>query len=121
WRWFIDHIRAIPPFAGRARAVVRDDKPELTIARGLTRAYAVGSYTKRLVNEVRFKRETLAVPLASIHKELLDNLSYSLTAQIKLDGKLKDDLHDILKDGLRRAKATRGGDAKTRMKRMFTM
>jgi hypothetical protein len=109
WKWFIDHVRSIPPFAGRATAVVRDDKPELTIARGLARAYAVGSYTKRLVNEVKSKRDVLAAQLTSIHREMLENLSYQLTAEMKLDDKLKADLTEILKQGLARAKAERSG------------
>jgi hypothetical protein len=93
-------VRTIAPFAGRATSVVRDDKPELTIARGLARAYAVGSYTKRLANEVRSKRDALAGSLVSIHKSMLEDLSYQLTAEMKLDDKLRSDLREILKRGL---------------------
>src|SRR5262249_15138812 len=59
WRWFLEHVRSVPPFAGRATSVLRDNRPELTIARGLARAYAIGSYSKRLVGRGQRKRDSL--------------------------------------------------------------
>src|SRR5207253_67331 len=85
WRWFLEHVRATAPFQGRATAVLRDNRPELTIARGLARAYAVGSYSKRLVTEIEGLRETLIPQIQSVHAELLDKLSLELTSLMRAD------------------------------------
>jgi hypothetical protein len=100
WRWFLEHVRTIEPFAGRATAVLRDDRPELTIARGLARAYAVGTYSKRLVNEVKARRDVLIWQLQSIHGELLEKLAFQLTSLVRYDEALTSDLRDLLKQGL---------------------
>jgi Hsp70 protein len=107
WRWFFEHVRATAPFSGRASAVLRDDRPELTIARGLARAYAVGNYSKRLAGEVRTKRDLLVPHLLEIHDELLQKLCLQLTALIKDDDALGQDLVAIFRDGLRRSEAER--------------
>jgi hypothetical protein len=107
WRWFLEHVRATPLFAGRAGSVLRDDRPELTIARGLARAYAVGSYGKRLAGEVESKRDLLVPHLQAIHDELLQKLCLQLAALIKDDDALRGELTAILKDGLRRSEAQR--------------
>src|SRR5215510_12606236 len=91
WRWFLEHVRATPLFAGRAGSVLRDDRPELTIARGLARAYAVGNYSKRLADEVESKRDLLVPHLHAIHDELLQKLCVQLTALIKDDDVLRDE------------------------------
>ncbi len=121
WRWFLEHVRSIPPFAGRATAVLRDDRPELTIARGLARAYAVGSYSKRLVTEVRDKRHLLIPQLQTIHGELLEKLSFQLTALVKDDDKLRADLRDILKEGLIRAAARPPGGFMEWLRSLFNL
>jgi molecular chaperone DnaK len=121
WRWFLEHVRSIPPFAGRSMSVLRDDRPELTIARGLARAYAVGSYSKRLVGEVKIKREMLVPLLQSIHGELLEKLSFQLTALIKDDDKLKADLRNILKQGLIRADARPSGGFMDWLRRLLNL
>lgn len=105
WRWFLDHVRATAPFAGRASTVLRDDRPELTIARGLARAYAVGSYSQRLAGEVKARRDLLVPHLQAIHDEVLAKLCLQLTALIKDDEALKAELREIFKDGLRRVES----------------
>src|SRR5262249_3396357 len=101
WRWFLEHVRATPLFAGRAGSVLRDDRPELTIARGLARAYTVGSYSKRLASEVERKRDLLVPHLQAIHDELLQKLCRQLAALIKDDDTLRGELTSFLKDGRR--------------------
>jgi hypothetical protein len=107
WRWFLEHVRATAPFTGRAASVLRDDRPELSIARGLARAYAVGNYSKRLNGEIRAKRDLLVPHLQTIHDELLAKLCLQLTALIKDDETLKSELREILKDGLRQSETQR--------------
>jgi len=114
-------VRTTAPFSGRASAVLRDDRPELTIARGLARAYAVGNYSKRLAGEVRAKRDLLVPHLHEIHDELLQKLCLQLTALIKDDDLLKDDLTAIFKDGLRRGEAEREGGVGAFFLRLFNL
>src|SRR5262245_49891408 len=121
WRWLLEHVRATAPFAGRASAVLRDARPELTIARGLARAYAVGNYSKRLAAEVRSKRDLLVPHLLEIHDELLQKLCLQLTALIKDDDALKDDLTTIFKDGLRRSEAERAAGVGAWFLRLFNL
>ena len=102
WRWFLEHVRSIPPFAGRATSVLRDNRPELTIARGLARAYAIGSYSKRLSTEIKRKRDSLIPKIQSVHRELLHTLSLELTSFFRFDEELKADLRQIFNDGLNR-------------------
>lgn len=120
WRWFLEHVRATAPFAGRATSVLRDDRPELTIARGLARAYAVGSYSKRLAGEVKAKRDGLAPHLQAVHAELLQKLCFQLTALIKDDETLKADLRDILRSGLQLSYA-RADSFKDWLLRLFNL
>jgi Hsp70 protein len=108
WKWFQDEVLAQAPFKGRSLAVHIDGKPELTIARGLARAYAVGSYTTQLIDQVRAARATLMAPLQKIHAEILEQLSYSLTSVMKLDETLTTDLRRIFEDALNRAALARG-------------
>jgi Hsp70 protein len=121
WRWFLEHVRATPLFAGRAGSVLRDDRPELTIARGLARAYAVGSYSKRLADEVENKRDLLVPHLQAIHDELLQKLCLQLTALIKDDDTLRSELTAILKDGLRRSEAQRTQGVGAWLMRLFNL
>jgi hypothetical protein len=121
WRWFLEHVRAAAPFSGRASAVLRDDRPELTIARGLARAYAVGNYSKRLAAEVRSKRDQLVPHLHEIHDELLQKLCLQLAALIKDDELLKDELTAIFKDGLRRSDLDRTGGVGAWFLRLFNL
>jgi len=121
WRWFLERVRGTVPFAGRASAVLRDDRPELTIARGLARAYAVGNYSKRLSGEVRAKRDLLVPHLQTIHDELLEKLCLQLTALIKDDEALKGELTEIFKDGLRRSEAQRAGGLGAWFMRLFNL
>jgi Hsp70 protein len=121
WRWFLEHVRATAPFAGRASSVLRDDRPELSIARGLARAYAVGNYSKRLAGEVRAKRDLLVPHLQEIHDELLGKLCLQLTALIKDDETLKSELREILKDGLRQSETQRAQGFGAWFRRLFNL
>ena len=100
WRWFLEHVRSIPPFQGRSTSVLRDSRPELTIARGLARAYAVGSYSKQLVSEINGLRDQLVPQIQSVHAELLDHLSLELTSLMRADDKLQIELRNMFKDAL---------------------
>jgi hypothetical protein len=82
--------------------VLRDSKPELTIARGLARAYAVGSYAKDLVAEVRSKRAQLIEPMGAMHNSLVKKLALELAALMRADDALQAELRGIFRDGLNR-------------------
>jgi hypothetical protein len=103
WKWFSDHVRGIGPFAGRSTAVLVDDKPELTIARGLARVYTVGSYSEGLLSEVKAAKSALIEPLKVVHAELLERLSYSVNALMKADDKLRRELRHIVTTSLKGA------------------
>jgi molecular chaperone DnaK len=97
WRWFSDHVNSKWPFAGRPSSVIFDSKPELTIARGLARVYAVGSYSGRLAQEIEAARSELSAPLRAIHAELLEKLADKLTIIMRSDRKLQAELEAIFK------------------------
>lgn len=107
WKWFQDGVYAQAPFKGRSLAVLYDGKPELTIARGLARAYAVGSYAVQLTDQVRAARMTLMGALQGTHAEVLEQLSYAITSEMKRDEKLKTDLRSIFEDAFNRAELAR--------------
>ncbi len=100
WKWFQERVRAHSLFKGRELSVLSDSRPELTIARGLSRVYAVGSYSKRIVEEVKTRRASLADALTGIHAELLGQLSLWLRSVIKADDRLVDDIRLIFTDSI---------------------
>src|SRR5262249_1600343 len=102
WGGSRERGRRTPPFAGRATSVLRDNRPELTIARGLARAYAIGSYSKRLSTEIKRKRDSLIPKIQSVHRELLHTLSLELTSFFRFDEELKAHLPQTFNDGLAR-------------------
>jgi len=106
WKWFQDLIKEHALFKGRQTAVHNDTRPELTIARGLARVYAVGSYSKQLVQEVQASRDNLVLDLKAIHSGLLDTLSLELTALMKADDRLIGDLRLIFRDSIREVRAS---------------
>ena len=57
--------------------------------------YAVGSYSKQIVEEVKTRRASLADALTGIHAELLGQLSLWLRSVIKADDRLVDDIRLI--------------------------
>ncbi|HZV21930.1 MAG TPA: hypothetical protein VE986_10340, partial [Hyphomicrobiales bacterium] len=97
WRWFSDHVSSKWPFAGRPSSVIFDSKPELTIARGLARVYAIGSYSGRLAGEIRAARKELMRPLRAIHRDILQKLAARLAIMIQSNEKLRGDLETILR------------------------
>jgi Hsp70 protein len=112
WKWFQDEVYAQPPFQGRSLAVLYDGKPELTIARGLARAYAVGSYAMQLMDQVRAARARLMLSLQDMHAEVIERLSYSLTAEMKRDERFRSDLQRIFEDAFNRAALARSQEPK---------
>jgi hypothetical protein len=110
WKWFQDEVFAQPAFKGRSLAVLYDGKPELTIARGLARAYAVGSYAMQLTEQVRAARARLTAALHQTHAEMLEQLSYALTSEMKNDEALKTDLRQIFEDALNGAALARSNE-----------
>jgi hypothetical protein len=110
WRWFYDYLRSMEPFAGRSDAILRDDAPELTIARGLARVYAVGSYSRNLIKTIESRRPKLRKELERLYTELLmgeegANLSHSIMRLMKYDQKLVDEFDEIVRRGLEQEQA----------------
>src|SRR5262249_14791058 len=66
-------------------------------------------------------REILIPKLQSIHGELLEKLSYQLTALVKDDDKLCADLRDILKQGLIRAAERPSGGFMDWLRSLFNL
>jgi hypothetical protein len=110
WKWFQDEVFAQAAFKGRSLAVLYDGKPELTIARGLARAYAVGSYAMQLADQVRAARARLTESLYQTHAEILEQLSYALTSEMKNDDALRTDLRRIFEDAFNRAALARSNE-----------
>jgi hypothetical protein len=108
WKWFQHEIWAHELFRDRPEdAVLYDEKPELTIARGLARAYCIGSYSRNLVGDLATRREQLAEPLETIHEELLQNLSSRLTDRMSADLAFTQDVRRIFAESLERAAMSR--------------
>ncbi|HEY4919177.1 MAG TPA: hypothetical protein VII40_03675 [Xanthobacteraceae bacterium] len=108
WKWFQDEICAHDLFRERSEdAVLYDEKPELTIARGLARAYSIGSYTRKLAGDLAACREELAQPLAAIHEDLLQSLSVRLADRMGADLRLQADIRRIFTQSLERAAMSR--------------
>lgn len=108
WRWFQDEICAHDLFRDRSEeSVLYDEKPELTIARGLARAYSIGSYSRKLIGDLAIRREELAPRLQAIHEDLLQSLSDRLAGRMNADLKFKADIRRIFAQSLERAATSR--------------
>ncbi|HLH92709.1 MAG TPA: Hsp70 family protein [Xanthobacteraceae bacterium] len=104
WKWFQDEICGHDLFRGRSEeAVLYDEKPELTIARGLARAYSIGSYSRKLIGDLAARREELALRLQTIHEDLLRALSDRLAGRMSTDLRLRADIRRIFAQSLERA------------------
>jgi hypothetical protein len=112
WKWFRDEVCAHDLFRDRSEeAVLFDEKPELTIARGLARAYSIGSYSSKLIGDLEGRREELAPRLQTIHEDLLQSLSERLAGRMNADLKLKADIRRIFAQSLERAATSRPAQA----------
>jgi hypothetical protein len=108
WKWFKDEVNAHDLFRDRSeKSVLWDDKPELTIARGLARAYSIGSYSRKLMGDLAARREELAPRMATIHEDLLQSLSDRLAIRMRTDLRLRTDIRRIFAQSLERAAMSR--------------
>jgi hypothetical protein len=101
WKWFKDIVRASGPFVGEGSQVHVDDEPELTIARGLARAYAVGRHSRRLIQQISSMREQFLPALCEIHRTPLEDLSYRISAEMRQDEKLQNSVQQIFAESFR--------------------
>jgi molecular chaperone DnaK (HSP70) len=106
WKWFQDEVVAHELFCQRPEeAVLCDEKPELTIARGLARAYSIGTYSRRLSGSLAGIRPLLVDPLRKIHDDLLVSVATTLTDQMSADPNLARDIRNKFAESLARAAA----------------
>ncbi len=95
WQWFKDFVCTLDAFKGDEDNVHIDLKPELTIARGLARACAVGRYSKQLIEQIERERARLIPLLSELHGEPLHELSYSINAEMRNDKTLQQEVRRI--------------------------
>ena len=103
WDWFRDVVRTHGYFANRADDIHIDDEPELTIARGLARAYTVGMSSRQTALRISEARERLLPELCTIHREPLTDLSFRVTAEMRHDAALQDKVRNIFTETYRDA------------------
>ena len=103
WDWFKDIVRAHSSFASRAHDIHIDDEPELTIARGLARAYTVGVSSRQMAVQVSEARQRLLPELRTIHSEPLKDLSFRINAEMRHDAALQDRVRSIFTETYRDA------------------
>jgi hypothetical protein len=106
WKWFQTDVGAHPLFAERPEACLYDGAPELTIARGLARAYSIGSYSNQLIHEVNAARPLIIEGLRAIHTNVLAEISSKL-ADTMSNSELRARVYDAFLLALRNAEVAR--------------
>src|ERR1051325_5841144 len=100
WKWFQDHVRQHRLFHGRNASVLSEDQPELTISRGLARAYSLGSHSQQLSEQIKAAQPKLGEPLRKIHAELVEKIATELSQELGNDAQLKEDIKEIFRQTL---------------------
>ncbi|MGF1461938.1 MAG: hypothetical protein ACFB2Z_01995 [Maricaulaceae bacterium] len=86
WRWFREAVQAGPAFQGREGAVLFDGAPELTIARGLARAYGVSALARTLSERFKPARAGFErVAMRDVHYPLITQLAEDCVAALIAD------------------------------------
>ncbi len=94
WRWFEQLVEQHDHFRRQGvERVLTDEKPELSIARGLCRAYAVGGHAQSLIDLLASKEQEVAGRLvAEIYAprlaKLVEDLSNAMLSDIQKDVQL---------------------------------
>ena len=104
WKWFQSDVGDRSVFAGRGSCLY-DAMPELTIARGLARAYSIGSYSAQLIGELTIARVGLAEGLKEIHGRLVSDLAAKVARLCVSDASLQRSVEGIFLDGMSKAES----------------
>jgi hypothetical protein len=114
WAWFRNLVRKHPLFVDGEKDVHLDDEPEMTIARGLARAYTIGVYSRQKVDQLVIVRDKLTAALSDLHHNPLSELALRINAEMRADAALQDDVRrmyaDYYRDFLTDAGTQKRGD-----------
>ncbi len=98
WAWFRELVQTHRAFAGSDKDVHLDDEPEMTIARGLARAYTIGTYSRQKIDQLVTARNSLTAALRELHHDPLNELSLRINAEMRADSALQGDVRRMYEE-----------------------
>ena len=98
WAWFRELVQTHRAFAGSDKDVHLDDEPEMTIARGLARAYTIGTYSRQKIDQLVTARNSLTAALRELHHDPLNELSLRINAEMRANLALQGDVRRMYEE-----------------------
>lgn len=104
WKWFQKLVSERPPFNQHRHLYIDDNKPEMTIARGLALAYPIGTLSLELKRRLEERRTEIQDALsAMIRRDHTDKLANVICTLLRSDDALANNISGIFECTLSKA------------------